>query len=996
MAVARARLLAMTDNEDGPPDSPRDDSASLLRVADVRLDKNVMGIINAENDLADKDFNCLNLLRSVPTPRLQALAHRANLPENKPDPQSQFLLRDIHWETERRKRWRHRETLKDRTEQQRNGLYKMKIVPVIHVDAGRKVVHLSGRQVVGKRSRPLLQELNAWKQSEIAASRAREAAEIAAEVARQAEFEEAKRELDEEIEEMKRRAKLNVLNDGAGVATNKRKKKRRKKKTILIVEDPVLEESLVEKIIDIEQDHHANKHNHAKEAAQERLRSNAIVIPRTPDDTKLRPWFSYVKGLKTETMRQSGLLRPTEHQLQETLEMSHKLEEENKNYRIRIKHLNHELAVQTSENKTVTKQANIVREKSGIRIREMDSTIVRVTKQFEQSESKGKADVIQLKSEMDAFKAKSKQKVLELTAELLGIKREAKGATGEIDILQISLKQQQDRAEISSKKNENLERLLKESKKLCEKTQIKLNERDVTVLDMNKVSIVQLDEIKQLKQLLQDKSKELKAATKKSALKERDLNRRIKDLISNNQKKLIEQTQKFERDNHLMRAKVNHVELVLDDADKRAVASDKAVRKQLNTERAERGDRERNHDNQLKLAQERIIELKRSAEISENERLAIMERSDTLEEELRQQIVSLNKDTDQKMELSNAHLEQVRREKDEIIDSKERQLRTVRGKLTVVKARINDMNSMQIEQKQADDNELLRLQAWVKTLEQRLGDAENAREQESNTLRKLAKDREILAEEARNSAKIQVSALARETAKIREQLTAADSRLEERSKELFQAAQEAEEEKKKLVDENDNASTRASELITTFKEQELQWGRNDRALRRKIEQLENEKSDALKLKNMHEVDDELMKAKTTNADLRAEMQTVELNASKDRNDRTAAVQELILLKDKYKADMAERNTVVSRIQRGQEQLEMDAFSAKNSSQVHQTERKNLQEQLDEITFELRQLKKTSSIEEGALKGELELANKSVKALQIQLENFYQDTGSKAL
>ena len=142
---------------------------------------------------------------------------------------------------------------------------------------------------------------------------------------------------------------------------------------------------------------------------------------------------------------------------------------------------------------------------------------------------------------------------------------------------------------------------------------------------------------------------------------------------------------------------------------------------------------------------------------------------------------------------------------------------------------------------------------------------------------------------------------------------------------------------------------------------------------------------------MHEVDDELMKAKTTNADLRAEMQTVELNASKDRNDRTAAVQELILLKDKYKADMAERNTVVSRIQRGQEQLEMDAFSAKNSSQVHQTERKNLQEQLDEITFELRQLKKTSSIEEAALKGELELANKSVKALQIQLENFYQDT-----
>ena len=992
MAVARARLMAMADNEDGPPDSPRDDSASLLRIADVRLDKTVMNQIDVENDLAGKDYECLHLLRSVPTPRLKALAHRASLPENKPNPKSQYLLRDIHWETERRKRWRHRETLKDRTEQQKSGLYKMKVVPVIHVDAGRKAVHLSGRHVVGKRSTPLLAELNAWKQSEIAASRAREAAEAAAEAARQAEFEEAKRELDEEIEEMKRRAKQHIINGANGTLPTEKKRRRRKKRkqTILLVEEPV------EKQEEIVIDEHEDIHHHAKESAKERLRNNAVAIPRTPDDTSLKPWFHYVKGLKTETMRQSSLLRPTEKQLEQTLLMSSKLEDENKTYRERIKKLNHALAVQTAENKTVTQQAQIVRQKSGVRIREMDSTIVRLTKQLEASESKNKQDVFQLQNEMDSMKQKSKQKILELTGELVGSKREAKGASGEAGRLQTALKQQQERADEWNKKHDNLERLLKESKHLCEKTQKTLNIRDATIVTMNNIQEEQAQEILALKKQLQEKEKEMKQRKKRRDLKERDLNRRVQDLIQNNQKKLKEQTQKFERDSHLMRAKVNHVELVLNDADQRAMASDKAVRKQMNVERAERGDRERNHDNQLKLLQERIEELKRSTEISENERLAIAERSDTLEEELRAQIVTLHEDTEKKVKLAAAHMEQVRREKDEIINSKERQLRTVRGKLTVVKARINDMNSMQIEQKQADDNELLRLQSWVKTLEQRLSDAENAREQEANTLRKLAGDREILAKDAQHSAKIQVHALARETSKIREQLTAADLRLKERSQEMKQAAQEAEEEKNKLVEENDAASARVSELITSFKEQELQWGRNERALRRKIEQLENEKSDALKLKNMSEVDDELMKAKTLISDLRAEMQTVELDASKDRNEKTTALQDFILLQDKYTADVAERDTIISRIKRGQEKLESEAFAATNASSTNLTQRKKLQEQLDEVQFVLKQLQKTSAMEATALKGELELANKSINALQIQLENFYQDSGSKKL
>jgi hypothetical protein len=993
MAVARARLLAMADDETmGPPDSPRDDSASALRTADVRLDKDIVAIVNRDNDSTNDNYDCLNLLRSVPTPRLQALEHRAHLSENKSKPQSMYLLRDIHWEKERRKRWHHRETLKERTEQsERSGLYAMAVVPVIHVEPTRALVHLSGRHVVGKRPRPLLEELQEWKQGEIAASRARQAAADAAEVARQVEFEEAKRELDAEIEEMKRHAALvqaGKLDPEAAVV--KKRRKRRQKPVLLPVEkQPEIEEKEADKV-------HVDVHHKAKTAAKERLRSNAITIPRTPDDTKLRPWFHYVKGLKTETLRQSSLLRPTEEQLQETLAMSHKLEENNVALRTRVKHLTKDLQVQTAENKRVMQQATVVREKSGVRIREMDSTIVRLTNKLQLSVVKHEQDVAVLNTEIESIKTKSKQKVLELTGELVGIKRAAKSSGNENVTLQNDLKKQQERTDASNKKVDHLERLLKESKTLCSAQEKDIGLKKAVIQQGTTVQEEQRTEIEQLKELLSNKTKLLKTTIKKNNAQVKGLNKKIIDLKTDSALKLTQQNNKFEKESHSMRVKCNHVELVLDDADKRFQASDKAVRKQLNTERKERGDREKNHDNQLNIAQERILGLKQLTEIAEEERRAVVERSAVLEQELREQIVINEQEANKKVLLAAAHLEQVRREKDEIINSKERQLRTVRGKLTVLKARIADVNSMQIDQKQADDKELLRLQTWVKTLEQRLSDAEQSREQESQTLRKLAEDREILAQEAQNSANIQVAALARETTKVREQLDVVETRLVERNLQMVTAAEESEVEKLKLVEANDQASERTSELVTSFKEQELAWQRNDRALRRKIVQLENEKSDALKLKDMSEVDTELMQAKTLISDLRGEMTQLDLNAAKDRNERKSCMNELILMQDKYKADMAEKNNAISLVQRGQEQLEMDAFAAKNSSNVHQVERKKLQETLDNVHFELRQFKKQSAQEEKALKGELELANASIRALQMQLENFYKDTGSKKL
>ena len=62
--------------------------------------------------------------------------------------------------------------------------------------------------------------------------------------------------------------------------------------------------------------------------------------------------------------------------------------------------------------------------------------------------------------------------------------------------------------------------------------------------------------------------------------------------------------------------------------------------------------------------------------------------------------------------LALVHAEKERREF-EIISSKRQQLRTVRGKLTRWRL-AGDMNSHQIEEKEATDNELIRLQTGAK------------------------------------------------------------------------------------------------------------------------------------------------------------------------------------------------------------------------------------------------------------------------------------------
>jgi hypothetical protein len=1010
MAVARARLLAMADSMDAPPDSPRDD---FVGEADVRLNKEVMAGVNAENDAAGADLSCVNLLRSVPTPRLLALEARAREPAHKADPQSQYLLRDIHWEKERRKRWKHRETRKirmetDRNGMQRNGLYRTTVTPMLNIDPLRAAVHLQGRHVVGKRKVPLVDELKEWRQSEIAASRAREAAEKAAEKARQAEFDAARRELEAEIEEMKRKAA-----SGKAIpppkkpplhSKNKTKNKNKRKGSgaSSAGKDPYAEikddvtDALANGGTVLPQENEEDLRIYltraaARDEAADQLRRNAVVIPRTPDGIKLRPWFSYVKGVKEEMQRQSSLLRPTESKLSESLEALHKLEAENKQYKARVRRLDHDLSTQQAENKVVTANAKIVREKTGIKIREQDSHIQRLQKQLEKDAREASHREEELVREKETSRAAAKRKIQELTGELVGAKRNARAGGQEAEGLRTELQKQQQRSDASAHRAESLDKELKMARTTIEKHVATIAKGAKDLAGSRDESVVLRVETEDLQRRLAASQEAHKIAKRNATLKEKDLRREIKTIRAESQKALEGQATRFKRDSSVMRSKVTHVELVLDNADKRHMNTEGSIRGQLNTERKERGEREEAHASQVKVLKDRAEELRKERDTSNEEVRVLSHRFQTLEEELRAQIAAAGEVEARKVALVHAEKEQVRRELEEIISSKERQLRTVRGKLTVVKARVSDMNSHLVEEKEANDNELLRLQTWCKTLEQRLGDAETAREQESTTLRTLVETHEAKATESEGAATIQIKLMRAEVDKIRGELTAADARLAERTTELTSSCAEAEARCAELVAENDAASARASELVTTFQTQELAWKSDERALRRKIEKLECEKSDALALKNMSALDKELMEVRADLADARAEVSRANLEEAQARNERAEAAAELVLLQDRYEADIGDRNNQISRIKRGQDALKMTAFAAKNAQEASDGERVKIQSKLDDRDFELSRLRATTAGERERLQEELSLAERSIKSLQAQLENFHSDS-----
>ena len=159
----------------------------------------------------------------------------------------------------------------------------------------------------------------------------------------------------------------------------------------------------------------------------------------------------------------------------------------------------------------------------------------------------------------------------------------------------------------------------------------------------------------------------------------------------------------------------------------------------------------------------------------------------------------------------------------------------------------------------------------------------------------------------------------------------------------------------------------------------------------KIDKLEGER-DALALKNMSAVDKELMEVRTELADARAEVSQANLEAAQARKSAGSCCRScIVLLQDRYEADISDRNNQISRIKRGQDELEMAAFAATNAKEASDDERIKIQAKLDERDFELSQLKAKTTSERERLEEQLSLAERSIKSLQAQLENFHSDS-----
>ena len=145
-------------------------------------------------------------------------------------------------------------------------------------------------------------------------------------------------------------------------------------------------------------------------------------------------------------------------------------------------------------------------------------------------------------------------------------------------------------------------------------------------------------QIQELKEALA-KSKEAHKLTERNArLREKDLKREITKIQDENTRAMEGQASKFKRESSLMRSKVTHVELVLDNADKRHMATEVSIRGQLKAERKERGEREGAHASQIKLLKERIEELRRDRDNRLEQTRITGDRANAIEKELRSHI----------------------------------------------------------------------------------------------------------------------------------------------------------------------------------------------------------------------------------------------------------------------------------------------------------------------------------------------------------------------
>ena len=437
----------------------------------------------------------------------------------------------------------------------------------------------------------------------------------------------------------------------------------------------------------------------------------------------------------------------------------------------------------------------------------------------------------------------------------------------------------------------------------------------------------------------------------------------------------------------MLQMRVKHHTLILDDNASRHRRSKSSIQGQLQEERKERGDRERQHTREIAALETKCEGLEKIMARQKSDAAAQVENMENEINSLHAQRAAKTSEFRKREDDLRKEVEDVRKEYDETVTSKERQLRSLRGKVTVLQARVSELNSRKIARETADTNELLRLQTWTATLERRLKDAESSREAEVATLREQVSNLGNQRDHAIKAAAQQVQAANEQVAATRKQMVACETRLRERTEIADETAAGLRRDMAALQREVDTSSARAEALIESFSKQELAWKNMESNYLRKIEDLKHKVEDVNALRKMEKHHESAMELQVALSDARAKNQAMHLAAAKDRHNRQTALNNLKELHARYEYDLGERNNTISRLQRENEKLQTAAFTAKASSEASERKLFQLQKELDDTRFGARTQRSKDESNKRALEDRCELAERSVKLLQLQLEKF---------
>ena len=243
------------------------------------------------------------------------------------------------------------------------------------------------------------------------------------------------------------------------------------------------------------------------------------VIPRTPEETALRPWFAYVKSLKGETHRQRTLRQPLEDNLADTAEALEKTLADAASKKKIIKSLRQRVAALTGEIALMKTRNEKMRDVTGLRIKELDSEVQRHKKTIENMQNTAEATSAKFSEDQQA----AKKRITSLQGELSAMQLRNKMSNSSVSGLERDIAQEQQRSKDLSGKLDNTCEMLRRMTSNFNSQKFQLERAQGLADDRASALESQRESLSQANEKIRKIEKDLKAAQKQHVAREKDL-----------------------------------------------------------------------------------------------------------------------------------------------------------------------------------------------------------------------------------------------------------------------------------------------------------------------------------------------------------------------------------------------------------------------------------------------------------------------------------------